>query len=127
MSLFFVRGTVHPLSLVKTRLQMQRNHVKGALEASGDYRHARYKGTFDAFSKIVRHEGVRGLFKVRAQTLLPALQSLTPTVLGSLDNFSLLLTGSPQRDDTHPPEPRAFNYAQRHSRMRLRDATSLKS
>mmetsp|Transcript_9455 Transcript_9455/g.22024 ORF Transcript_9455/g.22024 Transcript_9455/m.22024 type:complete len:343 (-) Transcript_9455:110-1138(-) len=63
MSLFFVRGTVHPLSLVKTRLQMQRDHVKGALEASGDYKTARYHGTFDAFRKIVRFEGFRGLFK----------------------------------------------------------------
>ena len=78
MSLFFVRGTVHPLSLVKTRLQMQRNHVKGALEASGDYRHARYKGTFDAFSKIVKNEGVRGLFKVKTRRPLSALHSLTP-------------------------------------------------
>lgn len=64
MSLMFVRATVHPLSLVKTRLQMQRGHNHGLLESSGEGRHARYSGTIDAFRKIVRYEGVRGLFKV---------------------------------------------------------------
>lgn len=45
-----VRGFVYPFSLIKTRLFMQKKK-------------AMYKGTFDAFKQVLRHEGVRGLYK----------------------------------------------------------------
>ena len=45
-----LRVFLYPVNLIKTRLQVQR---KGVL----------YKGTFDAFSQIVRTEGPRGLYK----------------------------------------------------------------
>ena len=46
-----VRGLLYPFSLIKTRLQVQKK--QGAI----------YKGTFDAFIKIRRTEGTRGLYK----------------------------------------------------------------
>ena len=45
-----IRALLYPANLVKTRLQVQRKH-------------ALYKGSFDAFKKVVRFEGVRGLYK----------------------------------------------------------------
>lgn len=47
---FFVRMVVYPPVLIKTRLQLQK---KKSL----------YNGTFDAFSKIYKYEGVRGFYK----------------------------------------------------------------
>lgn len=47
---FTIRSTLYPFSLIKTRIQVQK---KKAL----------YTGTFDAFSKISRSEGFRGLYK----------------------------------------------------------------
>jgi solute carrier family 25 protein 44 len=50
-SLFFiVRGFVYPFNLIKTRLFMQEKK-------------SMYKGTLDAFTKIARYEGIRGLYK----------------------------------------------------------------
>lgn len=50
-TLFFgIRAMLYPANLVKTRLQVQR---KNAL----------YKGSFDAFVKVLRYEGIRGLYK----------------------------------------------------------------
>ncbi|TMW67119.1 hypothetical protein Poli38472_012235 [Pythium oligandrum] len=46
-----VRAIVYPSNLVKTRLQVQSRA------------NPMYAGTFDAFSKILRHEGPRGLYK----------------------------------------------------------------
>lgn len=45
-----IRALLYPANLVKTRLQVQR---KNAL----------YKGSFDTFVKVVRYEGIRGLYK----------------------------------------------------------------
>ena len=45
-----VRVILYPANLIKTRLQVQRKKVL-------------YNGTFDAFGKIVRAEGPRGLYK----------------------------------------------------------------
>ncbi len=45
-----VRGFIYPFNLIKTRLFMQQ---KSSL----------YSGTLDAFRKVVRHEGFRGLYK----------------------------------------------------------------
>uniref|UniRef100_A0A3Q2PT05 Solute carrier family 25 member 44a n=1 Tax=Fundulus heteroclitus TaxID=8078 RepID=A0A3Q2PT05_FUNHE len=44
------RATVYPASLIRTRLQVQKGK-------------ALYTGTFDAFFKILRTEGVRGLYR----------------------------------------------------------------
>ncbi|XP_008409417.1 solute carrier family 25 member 44a [Poecilia reticulata] len=44
------RATVYPASLIRTRLQVQKGK-------------AMYSGTFDAFCKILRTEGVRGLYR----------------------------------------------------------------
>lgn len=47
---FAVRTSVYPSHLVKTRLQMQ-------------HQNSLYNGTWDALKKIIKYEGVRGLYK----------------------------------------------------------------
>ena len=50
LSSFTVRCFLYPLTLIRTRLQMQhQNDI--------------YKGTFDAYRKILKYEGPRGLYK----------------------------------------------------------------
>ena len=50
LSSFTVRCFLYPLTLIRTRLQMQhKNDI--------------YKGTFDAYRKILKYEGPRGLYK----------------------------------------------------------------
>jgi len=49
-SSFTVRTALYPLTLIKTRLQIQKGNEV-------------YKGTYDAFQKIVKYEGVKGLYK----------------------------------------------------------------
>lgn len=46
-----VRASLYPLTVVKTRLQIQKQSTV-------------YKGTFDALSKIYSTEGIAGLYKV---------------------------------------------------------------
>ncbi len=55
-----IRGAVYPSNLVKTRLQVQ--SPKNPL----------YKGTFDAFRKIIQQEGFRGLYKGFGASVLNA-------------------------------------------------------
>ena len=50
LSSFSTRCFLYPLTLVRTRLQVQ-------------HRSALYSGTFDAFRKILRSEGVRGFYR----------------------------------------------------------------
>ncbi|XP_062326557.1 solute carrier family 25 member 44-like [Osmerus eperlanus] len=45
-----IRATVYPATLIRTRLQVQKGK-------------SLYNGTFDAFFKILRSEGVRGLYR----------------------------------------------------------------
>ncbi|XP_061671243.1 solute carrier family 25 member 44-like isoform X2 [Syngnathoides biaculeatus] len=45
-----IRATVYPATLIRTRLQVQRGK-------------SLYGGTFDAFVKILRAEGIRGLYR----------------------------------------------------------------
>ena len=53
---------VYPIDLVKTRLQNQR---------TGSYvGELMYKNSFDCFKKVVRHEGVRGLYRGLAPQLV---------------------------------------------------------
>ena len=47
---FTIRALLYPFTLIKTRLQLQKHD-------------AVYRGTFDAFTKIFRAEGARGLYK----------------------------------------------------------------
>lgn len=47
---FAIRGVLYPLTVIKTRLQLQRQHSV-------------YKGTIDAYFKIIKYEGSRGLYK----------------------------------------------------------------
>ena len=47
---FSIRTLLYPFTLIKTRLQIQKHH-------------AMYRGTYDAFTKIGRVEGIRGLYK----------------------------------------------------------------
>jgi len=68
---FCCRFVLFPFSLVKTRLQMQKgdralsepHKVRPGLGTASATEVMRYTGTVDAFGKIVRHEGLRGLFK----------------------------------------------------------------
>lgn len=50
LSHFCIRGTLYPLTLIKTRLQLQKHDQM-------------YKGLIDAGSKIYRTEGVSGLYR----------------------------------------------------------------
>jgi len=50
MSSFTCRCFLYPLTLVRTRLQVQ-------------HKNALYSGTFDAFRQILRHEGYKGLYR----------------------------------------------------------------
>ena len=46
---------VYPIDLVKTRMQNQRSGpMVGELM---------YKNSFDCFKKVIRHEGIRGLYR----------------------------------------------------------------
>ena len=45
-----VRGVLYPINLVKVRLFMQKGN-------------SIYSGAFDAFRKILKHEGIRGLYR----------------------------------------------------------------
>merc|ERR1719188_913983 len=50
LSSFSIRCFIYPLTLVRTRLQVQQQS-------------AVYNGTFDAFRKILKSEGVRGFYR----------------------------------------------------------------
>jgi len=50
MSSFTVRCFLYPLTLIRTRLQVQ-------------HKNAMYSGTFDAYKKISQTEGIRGLYR----------------------------------------------------------------
>jgi solute carrier family 25 protein 44 len=74
----FVRAIVYPSNLVKTRLQVQSSA------------HPLYKGTFDAFGKIFRQEGVAGLYKgFGASTVNVAVGNIYITVYELTRKFFL--------------------------------------
>jgi solute carrier family 25 aspartate/glutamate transporter 12/13 len=56
---------VYPIDLVKTRMQNQRGSLAGEIM---------YKNSIDCFVKVVRHEGVLGLYR----GLLPQLVGVSP-------------------------------------------------
>jgi solute carrier family 25 protein 44 len=60
-----VRLLIHPLSVIKTRLQMQNDAAISRLRPrrTGHQYTPTYTGTVDAFKKIVRTEGARALYK----------------------------------------------------------------
>ncbi|XP_013773656.1 solute carrier family 25 member 44-like [Limulus polyphemus] len=47
---FFLRATLYPFTVIKTRLQIQKHRDV-------------YRGTYDAFKKILHYEGFHGLYK----------------------------------------------------------------
>ena len=57
--------TVYPIDLVKTRLQNQRGSLAGEIM---------YNNSIDCFVKVVRHEGLLGLYR----GLLPQLMGVSP-------------------------------------------------
>jgi solute carrier family 25, member 44 len=62
---FAVRAVIHPLTVIKTRLQMQNDAVSTRTRPRRSPPHytPTYTGTMDAFRKIVRAEGSRALYK----------------------------------------------------------------
>lgn len=56
---------VYPIDLVKTRMQNQR---------TGSYGELMYRNSFDCFKKVIRHEGVTGLYR----GLVPQLMGVAP-------------------------------------------------
>eukprot|EP01118_Nematostelium_gracile_P002916 TRINITY_DN1335_c0_g1_i2.p1 TRINITY_DN1335_c0_g1~~TRINITY_DN1335_c0_g1_i2.p1 ORF type:complete len:330 (+),score=71.26 TRINITY_DN1335_c0_g1_i2:54-1043(+) len=67
----FATFVTHPLDLVKTRLQVQ-VQAKNQLINGMNQQQQLYQGTIDAFRKIFRHDGIRGLY-----------QGLSPSLIGS--------------------------------------------
>ena len=64
---FFVRTVLYPNTLIKTRLQVQKQK-------------SLYNGTFDAFRKILRYEGFRGLYRgfwISSWYVLPSMTYIT--------------------------------------------------
>lgn len=61
---FTVRSLLYPFNLVRTRLQLQKHN-------------SQYNGMFDAFSKIVKYEGARGLYKGFWVTQLMMVSQMT--------------------------------------------------
>ena len=64
---FTVRTLLYPFSVIRTRLQVQKKK-------------AMYSGTFDAFRKISRYEGMRGLYKgyfVSQLLIVPQMSYIT--------------------------------------------------
>ena len=45
---------MYPIDLVKTRLQNQRGSIAGEIM---------YKNSFDCARKVIKHEGIRGLYR----------------------------------------------------------------
>ncbi|XP_006815419.1 solute carrier family 25 member 44-like isoform X1 [Saccoglossus kowalevskii] len=78
-----IRAGIYPTILVKTRLQVQKHDTF-------------YKGTWDAFKKIIRYEGMRGLYRgfmVNAFTVFSGqcyitTYELTRTKLAHCSNFT---------------------------------------
>lgn len=56
---------LHPLDLVKVRLQGMQCSIGTLMDAVQDSSRIAYKGTFDAFATIARKEGTRELYRVR--------------------------------------------------------------
>lgn len=56
---------VYPIDLVKTRMQNQRSSIVGELA---------YRNSIDCFKKVIRHEGLVGLYR----GLVPQLLGVAP-------------------------------------------------
>lgn len=56
---------VYPIDLVKTRMQNQRSAIVGELA---------YRNSIDCFKKVIRHEGLLGLYR----GLVPQLLGVAP-------------------------------------------------
>ena len=70
-----VTGTAtNPIWMVKTRLQLDKSHAKSAAGR-------RYRNSFDCARQIVRHEGVRGLYRGLSASYLGVSESTLQWVL----------------------------------------------
>lgn len=54
-----------PVDVIKERLQVQSND---AVKGGGNAKHY-YRGSYDALTKIMKHEGLRGIYKGYLATL----------------------------------------------------------
>ncbi|KAM4025128.1 electrogenic aspartate/glutamate antiporter SLC25A12, mitochondrial [Anomaloglossus baeobatrachus] len=80
---------VYPIDLVKTRMQNQRSSFVGELL---------YKNSFDCFKKVVRYEGVFGLYR----GLLPQLVGVAPEKAIKLTVNDFVRDKFTQRDGSIP-------------------------
>ncbi|KAL8561913.1 hypothetical protein ACOMHN_046703 [Nucella lapillus] len=81
---------VYPIDLVKTRMQNQR---------AGSYvGELMYKNSFDCFKKVIRHEGVRGLYR----GLAPQLVGVAPEKAIKLTMNDLMRDKLMRKDGTLP-------------------------
>ncbi|KAH7317662.1 mitochondrial carrier domain-containing protein [Rhexocercosporidium sp. MPI-PUGE-AT-0058] len=73
-----VTSTVtNPIWLIKTRLQLDKNVV----ERTGGAAQRRYKNSWDCIKQVVRHEGVRGMYKGMSASYLGVTESTLQWVL----------------------------------------------
>jgi hypothetical protein len=73
-----VTSTVtNPIWLIKTRLQLDKNKV----ERIGGVTLRKYKNSWDCIKQVVRHEGVRGLYKGMSASYLGVTESTVQWVL----------------------------------------------
>ena len=78
---FVLRFALYPLTLVKTRIQLQKHNEM-------------YSGTWDAFRKIMKYEGPKGLYRgfgVNCMMILPSLAYIG-TYEGVRDNLKKVST-----------------------------------
>ncbi|KAH8802795.1 mitochondrial carrier protein-like protein RIM2 [Xylogone sp. PMI_703] len=72
-----VTSTVtNPIWLIKTRLQLDKNIVEQGGQAK-----RRYKNSWDCIKQVVRHEGIRGLYKGMSASYLGVTESTLQWVL----------------------------------------------
>jgi len=67
----------NPIWLIKTRLQLD----KDSTERSGGQRVREYRNSWDCVKKVVRHEGIRGMYKGMSASYLGAAESTLHWVL----------------------------------------------
>ncbi|KAI9851050.1 MAG: hypothetical protein M1838_004576 [Thelocarpon superellum] len=73
-----ITGTVtNPIWLVKTRLQLDRSHA----EQPGSVAPRRYQNSWDCTRQVVRHEGIRGLYRGLSASYLGVSESTLQWVL----------------------------------------------
>ena len=73
-----ITGTItNPIWLVKTRLQLDKNHA----EKTGSLSNRQYKNSWDCFKQTLRAEGIRGLYRGLSASYLGVTESTLQWVL----------------------------------------------